>query len=124
MKHANDAIARGSARTERCSACPSSLISATTMHSLLALLTLALTARAAPGQAPLTLDTRVPVVLGVMSACPDALACEAVFDDVLPRVAPKIALALEYIAQCVPPPAPSHAQAHRPGRTRRTRRTG
>jgi hypothetical protein len=41
---------------------------------------------------------RVPVMLGVMSRCPDALLCETLFDNVIPRVANKINLSLAYIA--------------------------
>ncbi|KAN0064424.1 hypothetical protein ACQY0O_002799 [Thecaphora frezii] len=40
---------------------------------------------------------RVNVTLGVMSRCPDALACEAIFDKVVDRVNPKIQLAMSYI---------------------------
>lgn len=42
-------------------------------------------------------DVKVPVVLGVMSRCPDALLCEAVFDQVLPRAGSKIDLSLTYL---------------------------
>ena len=41
---------------------------------------------------------RVPVTLGVMSRCPDALLCETLFDKVIPRVAEKIDIALAYVA--------------------------
>ncbi|KAF8484703.1 hypothetical protein DFH94DRAFT_624073 [Russula ochroleuca] len=41
---------------------------------------------------------RVPVMLGVMSRCPDALLCETLFDNVIPRVADKINISLAYIA--------------------------
>lgn len=44
-------------------------------------------------------DVKVPVVLGVMSACPDALLCESVFDRVLKRVGNKIDLSLTFIGQ-------------------------
>jgi hypothetical protein len=44
-------------------------------------------------------DQKVPVILGVMSRCPDALLCESVFDDVLRQVGPKMTLELTYIAQ-------------------------
>lgn len=45
---------------------------------------------------------RVPITLGVMSRCPDALTCEAVFDDVLRRVGyEKVDLALTFIARLV-----------------------
>jgi hypothetical protein len=43
---------------------------------------------------------RVPVTLGVMSRCPDALLCETLFDKVIPRVAEKIDLSLAYVAKC------------------------
>jgi hypothetical protein len=76
--------------------------STTTMRTLSVLVALIVAAAAKPGQTPLgTAPRKVPVVLGVMSGCPDALACEAVFDAALPHVADKIALALTYIAQCV-----------------------
>jgi hypothetical protein len=45
---------------------------------------------------------RVPVSLGVMSRCPDALLCETLFDNVIPRVAKKIDLSLAYVATYVP----------------------
>ena len=44
---------------------------------------------------------KVPVVLGVMSACPDAIFCEAVFDDVLAQVGDKVDLSLTFIGKCV-----------------------
>ena len=44
-------------------------------------------------------DVKVPVVLGVMSACPDAIVCESVFDRVLERVADKIDLRLTFIGK-------------------------
>jgi hypothetical protein len=43
----------------------------------------------------------VPIQLGVMSRCPDAILCETVFDQVLNRVAPKVELSLVFIARCV-----------------------
>ena len=43
----------------------------------------------------------VPVILGVMSRCPDALLCESVFDDVLKQVGPKMSLEMTYIAKYV-----------------------
>jgi hypothetical protein len=46
---------------------------------------------------------RVPVTLGVMSRCPDALLCETLFDKVIPRVAQKIDLSLAYVARHVCP---------------------
>lgn len=51
---------------------------------------------------------RVPVTLGVMSRCPDALLCETLFDSVIPRVAEKIDLALAYVATYVPTQTPSN----------------
>ncbi|KAJ3003011.1 hypothetical protein NUW54_g5532 [Trametes sanguinea] len=42
-------------------------------------------------------DVKVPVVLGVMSRCPDAILCETVFDRVLERVSDKIDLSLTFI---------------------------
>ncbi|KAI9001439.1 hypothetical protein BD414DRAFT_474639 [Trametes punicea] len=42
-------------------------------------------------------DAKVPVVLGVMSRCPDAMLCETVFDHVLERVADKVDLSLTFI---------------------------
>ncbi|KAF5393670.1 hypothetical protein D9757_000043 [Collybiopsis confluens] len=47
-------------------------------------------------QAP---DVKVPVTLGVMSRCPDALLCENLFDTVLKKVSDKIDFRLVYIAQ-------------------------
>lgn len=44
-------------------------------------------------------EVKVPVTLGVMSACPDALACEAVFDHVLKNVGPKVDLGLTFVAK-------------------------
>jgi len=51
--------------------------------------------------APTTNDVRVPVTLGVMSRCPDALKCETLFDNVIPRVREKINLSLAYVAKYV-----------------------
>ncbi|KAJ7700081.1 hypothetical protein B0H17DRAFT_1048492 [Mycena rosella] len=43
---------------------------------------------------------KVPVELGVMSRCPDALICEAVFSEVLKQVGPsKVDLKLVYVAE-------------------------
>ncbi|CDO71332.1 hypothetical protein BN946_scf184908.g90 [Trametes cinnabarina] len=42
-------------------------------------------------------DVKVPVVLGVMSRCPDAILCETVFDRVLERVSSKVDLTLTFI---------------------------
>lgn len=44
------------------------------------------------------LDRRVPVVLAVMSKCPDAVDCEGVFDDVLTEVGDMMDLQLTFIA--------------------------
>ncbi|TFK75919.1 hypothetical protein BDN72DRAFT_356691 [Pluteus cervinus] len=44
-------------------------------------------------------DRRVTVELGVMSRCPDALLCESVFNEVLPKVADKVDLSLLYIGK-------------------------
>jgi len=46
-------------------------------------------------------DVKVPVVLGVMSRCPDALLCESVWDRVLQRVGDKVNISLSFIARCV-----------------------
>ena len=46
-------------------------------------------------------DTKVPVELGVMSRCPDALLCESVFNNVLHKVSDKVDLSLRYVAKCV-----------------------
>ncbi|KAF5388307.1 hypothetical protein D9615_000404 [Tricholomella constricta] len=44
-------------------------------------------------------DVKVPVQLGVMSRCPDALLCENVFNEVLRKVSNKIQLSLVYVAK-------------------------
>ncbi len=44
-------------------------------------------------------DVKVPVVLGVMSRCPDALLCESVFDQVLKRVGDRANMSLSFIAK-------------------------
>jgi hypothetical protein len=60
------------------------------------------TQEALSGPGPLTdAHHRVPVMLGVMSRCPDALLCETLFDKVIPKVAPKIDLSLAYVARYV-----------------------
>ncbi|THH21586.1 hypothetical protein EUX98_g8354 [Antrodiella citrinella] len=46
---------------------------------------------------PLQRAVKVPVVLGVMSQCPDAILCESVFDDVVEQVGGKIDLSLTFI---------------------------
>lgn len=48
-----------------------------------------------------TEDVKVPVVLGVMSRCPDALLCESVWDRVLQRVGDKVDISLSFIAKYV-----------------------
>ena len=48
-----------------------------------------------------TVETKVPVILGVMSRCPDAVLCEAVFDQVLKKVGDKVDLSLTFVAQYV-----------------------
>jgi hypothetical protein len=45
-------------------------------------------------------DVKVPVQLGVMSRCPDALLCESIFDQVLKKVSDKVDLAFFFIAKC------------------------
>ncbi|KAJ3531835.1 hypothetical protein NM688_g7514 [Phlebia brevispora] len=42
-------------------------------------------------------EVKVPVVLGVMSACPDAILCESVFDHVLQQVGEKVDLSLTFL---------------------------
>ena len=42
-------------------------------------------------------EVKVPVTLGVMSRCPDALLCETIFDRVLAQVSPKVNLSLSFI---------------------------
>ncbi|EGN93050.1 hypothetical protein SERLA73DRAFT_190200 [Serpula lacrymans var. lacrymans S7.3] len=44
-------------------------------------------------------DVKVPVVLGVMSRCPDAMLCESVFNRVLQRVGSKVDISLTFIAK-------------------------
>ena len=44
-------------------------------------------------------DIKVPIQLGVMSRCPDALLCESTFNEVLRRVINKVDLSLVYIAK-------------------------
>ena len=51
---------------------------------------------------------KVPVTLGVMSACPDAILCESVFDHVLQRVADKVDLTLTFIGRYVDHSYSSH----------------
>ncbi|QRV87776.1 gamma interferon inducible lysosomal thiol reductase GILT protein [Ceratobasidium sp. AG-Ba] len=42
-------------------------------------------------------EVKVPVTLGVMSRCPDAIACETVFDKVLERVGNRVDMSLAFI---------------------------
>ena len=42
---------------------------------------------------------KVPVVLGVMSRCPDAHLCESVFDEVVQHVEDKIDLTLTFLGK-------------------------
>jgi hypothetical protein len=42
---------------------------------------------------------RVPVTLGVMSQCPDAMLCESVFDRVLKEVMDIVDMQLTYLGQ-------------------------
>ncbi|KAG6817399.1 hypothetical protein H0H87_009043 [Tephrocybe sp. NHM501043] len=44
-------------------------------------------------------DVKVPIQLGVMSRCPDALLCEDVFNNVLKRVADRVDISLVYVAK-------------------------
>ena len=46
-------------------------------------------------------DVKVPLTLGVMSQCPDALLCESVIDRVLQRVWDKVDLSLSFIGRWV-----------------------
>ncbi|KAH8105958.1 hypothetical protein BXZ70DRAFT_917558 [Cristinia sonorae] len=52
-----------------------------------------------PSQHTLSLapTVKVPVVLGVMSQCPDAILCESVFNDVIQEAGDKIDLSLTFI---------------------------
>ncbi|KAG1755701.1 hypothetical protein EDB19DRAFT_1625282 [Suillus lakei] len=44
-------------------------------------------------------NVKVPVVLGVMSRCPDAILCESVFNRVLQRAGEKVDISLLFIAK-------------------------
>src|SRR5258708_7255106 len=45
-------------------------------------------------------EVQVPVVLAVMSACPDAILCESVFNQVIGRLGySKVAISLSYIGR-------------------------
>jgi hypothetical protein len=70
--------------------------------SVVTTLSLCLVASARPVQQSWSSNALVPVTLGVMSRCPDALLCETLFDSVIPRVAEKIELSLAYVATYVP----------------------
>ncbi|TCD70822.1 hypothetical protein EIP91_001512 [Steccherinum ochraceum] len=52
-----------------------------------------------PFRAPIEGEVKVPIVLGVMSQCPDAILCESVFDSVVEEVGDKIDLTLTFIGQ-------------------------
>lgn len=81
----------------------------TTMLAGLALLSLCVSTHAVVSplkvqdnsQITLSEDVKVPVVLGVMSRCPDAMLCEAVWDRVLQRVGDKVDISLSFIAEYV-----------------------
>lgn len=44
---------------------------------------------------------RVPVLLGVMSRCPDALLCESIFDSVLKQTWDIVDISLSFVGKCV-----------------------
>lgn len=44
-------------------------------------------------------NVKVPVTLGVMSRCPDAILCESVFDEVVKHTIDKIDLSLTFIGR-------------------------
>lgn len=46
-----------------------------------------------------TMNKKVPVILGVMSQCPDAIYCESVFDKVLKEVGDIVDLQLSFIGR-------------------------
>ncbi|KAF8592171.1 hypothetical protein K439DRAFT_1610579 [Ramaria rubella] len=50
-----------------------------------------------PAQSPFVLTNRVPILLGVMSRCPDALLCESVFDGALKQTWGIVDVALSFI---------------------------
>ncbi|KAI0796787.1 hypothetical protein C8Q75DRAFT_862589 [Abortiporus biennis] len=52
-----------------------------------------------PTARPLDSEVKVPVTLGVMSRCPDAIYCESVFDEVLKETNDKIDLSLTFIGR-------------------------
>lgn len=60
-------------------------------------------------QSPLTTapvsdnNTRVPIVLGVMSRCPDALLCEAVLDGALKETWDIVNINLSFVGKYVSP---------------------
>lgn len=47
-------------------------------------------------------EVKVPVVLGVMSRCPDAILCESVWDTVLQQVGNKVDISLSFIGRLNP----------------------
>lgn len=103
----HDAI--GLMKLQRVAEAKHSLSPTTIMLTVLAFLGLCALAQASVS--PLTVqdssqiilaeDVRVPVVLGVMSRCPDAMLCEAVWDRVLQRVGDKVDISLSFIAKYV-----------------------
>lgn len=52
-----------------------------------------------PSTPDLSTSTPVPVILGVMSKCPDAELCETVWDHVLDRVGGLVDMKLVYIGR-------------------------
>jgi len=46
-------------------------------------------------------QVRVPVILGVMSRCPDALLCESIFDSVLKHTWDIVDISLSFLGKCV-----------------------
>ncbi|KDQ15337.1 hypothetical protein BOTBODRAFT_158124 [Botryobasidium botryosum FD-172 SS1] len=44
-------------------------------------------------------NVKVPVILGVMSRCPDAILCEGVFDQVLDAVGDKVDISLSFLGK-------------------------
>jgi hypothetical protein len=57
-------------------------------------------------------EVQVPVTLAVMSACPDAILCESIFDQVIGRLGYlKVAISLTYIGRFARSPTSSLASA-------------
>ena len=75
----------------------SMILSTLTLRLSLAASMLARPVEQVTWSSPLTSDVKVPIMLGVMSRFPDALMCESVFNQVLPKVEGKIDLALTYV---------------------------